>query len=128
MVDEATANALNALLRKLGVLYREAPPRFYIVSGEVRREDGLPLHGVHMHAVNEGKRRFIRLSEDSTDAEGHYTIRYELLPGVDSINLETGWETSSDALGLGNSYVGGVLGTPPSASRIVSCAWSFVAP
>ena len=86
-VDEATANTLNAILRKSGLLDREATPRFHIVSGEVRREDGLPLYGVRVRAVHEIKQRSIRLGEDTTDAEGRYTIRYELLPGVDSINL-----------------------------------------
>jgi len=86
-VDEPTANALNALLKELGVFDREPAPRFHIVSGEVRREDGLPMQAVRVRAVHEGEQRAIRLGEDSTDAEGRYTIRYELLPGSGAINL-----------------------------------------
>ncbi len=86
-VDEPTANALNALLREWRMLDRETKPRFHIVSGEVRREDGLPLQGVRVRAAHEVERGSIRLGEDTTDAEGRYTIRYELLPGVDRINL-----------------------------------------
>lgn len=86
-VDEPTANALNALLREWGVLDREATPRLHIVSGEVRREDGLPLQGMRVRAHHEAGRSAIRLGEDITDAEGRYTIRYELLPGVNGINL-----------------------------------------
>src|SRR5439155_23798518 len=89
-VDEPTANALNALLKEWGVLDQptEPPaPRSFVVSGQVRREDGPPLQGMRvraMHAANAGS---VRLGEDTTDAEGRYTIRYEMLPGVDGINL-----------------------------------------
>jgi 5-hydroxyisourate hydrolase-like protein (transthyretin family) len=86
-VDEPTAKALNKLLHKWGMLDRQTKPRFHIVSGEVRREDGLPVQGVRVRAAHEIKRRSIRLGEDTTDNEGRYTIRYELLPGIDSINL-----------------------------------------
>ncbi|HKZ55346.1 MAG TPA: neuraminidase-like domain-containing protein [Anaerolineales bacterium] len=89
-VDEPTAKALNALLKELGVLDQPAEPaapRSFVVSGEVRREDGLPMHGVQVRAVHEAVRRAIRLGEDTTDVEGRYSIRYEPLPGIRSINL-----------------------------------------
>src|SRR3990170_8722754 len=69
-VDEPTAKALNALLKELGVLDQPAEPaapRSFVVSGEVRREDGLPMHGVQVRAVHEAVRRAIRLGEDTTD-------------------------------------------------------------
>lgn len=58
-----------------------------VVSGEVRREDGLPLREVRVSASHETQRGSIRLGEDTTDAQGHYTIRYEMIPGVESLNL-----------------------------------------
>ena len=82
-VDEATATALNTLLDSWGLFEKAAAPKFHVVSGEVRREDGLPLHGMTARAFHDSD----RLGEDTTDAEGRYTIRYELLPGVDGINL-----------------------------------------
>ena len=86
-VDESTAAALNVLLREWGMLGEAPAQRSCLVIGEVRREDGLPMQAVRVRAVHEGEQHAIRLGEDSTDAEGHYTIRYELLPGVDVINL-----------------------------------------
>ncbi|CAH1073230.1 neuraminidase-like domain-containing protein [Candidatus Nitrotoga sp. 1052] len=86
-VDEPTANAINAFLREAGLLDRADAPKSYIVSGQVRREDGLPLQGVQSRAFHESDRGGIRLGDDVTDAAGRYTIRYELLRGVDGINL-----------------------------------------
>ncbi|HEY6409501.1 MAG TPA: carboxypeptidase-like regulatory domain-containing protein [Ktedonobacteraceae bacterium] len=83
-VDEPTAIALNALLMEWGLLDQptEPPtPRSFVVSGQVRREDGLLLQGVRVRAVHEAAAGSLRLGEDTTDAEGRYTIRYELLPG-----------------------------------------------
>ena len=86
-VDEPTAAALNALLNEWGLLDRTDAPKSYVVSGQVRREDRLPVRGVKVRAFHESDRGAIRLGEDTTDAEGRYTIRYELLPGVDGIVL-----------------------------------------
>lgn len=86
-VDEATAMALNALLNEGGLLDQAAASQSHVVSGQVLREDGLPVQGVQARAFHEPARGAIRLGEDTTDAEGRYTIRYELLPGVDGINL-----------------------------------------
>lgn len=86
-VDEPTANALNAMLNGLGVLDRTDAPKSHVVSGQVRREDRLSVHGASVRAFHESDRGAIRLGEDTTDAEGRYTIHYELLPGVDGINL-----------------------------------------
>jgi hypothetical protein len=86
-VDEPTAEALNALLNEWGLLDRTDAPKSYVVSGQVRREDRLPVPGVKVRALHESDRGAIRLGEDATDAAGRYTIRYELLPGVDGINL-----------------------------------------
>src|SRR5258707_1063669 len=85
-VDKPTANALNALLKEWGVLDQPAAQSF-VVSGQVRREDGLPLQGMGVRAVYEADAGSLRLGEDTTDAEGRYTIRYEPVPGIDGINL-----------------------------------------
>lgn len=79
-VDEPTANALNALLKGLDTFDRETKPGFHIVSGTVRREDGLPLRGVQVRAAHEVEQQSVRLGEDVTDGAGRYTIRYALLP------------------------------------------------
>lgn len=86
-VDEPTANALNALLKEWGLLDQPTTLRSFVISGQARREDGLPLQGMRVRAVHEAKQLSIRLGEDVTDAEGRYTIRYESLPEGVSINL-----------------------------------------
>lgn len=88
-VNELTAKALNEMLQRFGLL---DTPRIngngsHVVTGEVRRLDGLPLRGVRMRALQEMDGTAIRMGEDTTDAQGHYTIRYELLPGFDGIDL-----------------------------------------
>lgn len=88
-VEEPTAKALNELLQRFGLLDmpRANGNGSHIVTGELRRQDGLPLRGVRMRAMQEMDGAAIRMGEDTTDAQGHYTIRYELLPGVDGIDL-----------------------------------------
>jgi hypothetical protein len=80
-VDEATAQAMNALLQEWGLLGQTNLPRF-VVSGEVRREDNLPLGNLRVSAIHEIDRTAIGLGEDTTDAGGRYTIRYEPLPEI----------------------------------------------
>lgn len=103
-VDEATAKALNALLTELGAFDREPAPKFYIVSGAVRREDGLPLQRLRVRAAYEAEQRSLRLGEDITDAEGRYTVRYDALPGVDAINLKVS-AIDEDGQALASSQV-----------------------
>lgn len=86
-VDGPTAEALNAVLEELGAFSPAAPDQHRLVGGQVRREDGLPLQGVRVRVVHEAAAGSLRLGEDTTDAEGRYTIRYESLPGMDGINL-----------------------------------------
>ncbi|MCI0702938.1 MAG: Tc toxin subunit A [Planctomycetia bacterium] len=85
-VDELTASALNALIKEweLGLA---STPTAQVVSGKVRREDDVALRDVRVRAFHEAASGTIRLGEDITDAEGRYTIRYELLPGVSAIQL-----------------------------------------
>ncbi|MBI4519155.1 MAG: carboxypeptidase regulatory-like domain-containing protein, partial [Deltaproteobacteria bacterium] len=86
-VDEHTANVINAILEQLGA-FRPAPQdQQRLVGGQVRREDGLLLQGVRVLASHEAGEGAIRLGEDTTDAEGRYTIRYNLPPEVISIRL-----------------------------------------
>jgi hypothetical protein len=87
-VDGPTADALNKLLRELGLLDPERVLAFRLVTGVVRREDGVPLRGGRMRAAHAADQREIRLGDDSADAEGRYTIRYDALPGVDAVNLK----------------------------------------
>lgn len=86
-VDEPTANAINTLLKELGLLEPTNTTKSYVVSGTVRREDGLALGKLRVQAFHDAGRDAIRLGEDTTDVEGRYTIRYESLPGMDGINL-----------------------------------------
>ena len=93
-VDEPTASAINTLLRELGMLEQESAQR--VVSGQVQREDGLPFGDGLVRAFHETGQSAIRLGEDTTDAEGRYTIRYNMLPEVTSIHLRV---TVSGAVG-----------------------------
>lgn len=86
-VDEPTANAINALLRDMGLLDQKNLQISLIVSGKVKYENDLPFKGGLVQAFHEFERGTIRLGEDITDSEGRYTIRYELLPGTASVNL-----------------------------------------
>src|SRR5215211_7508744 len=86
-VDEPTANAINALLQEWGLLDQDAQGGPLVVSGRVRRGDDLPLKGGLVRAFHEFGRGALRLGEDTTDAEGRYTIRYERLPEVSSVDL-----------------------------------------
>jgi hypothetical protein len=85
-VAEPTASAFNRLLIKLGVLEPKSK-KTLVVSGQVIREDGLPFKGGIVRAFHEMEKSVIRLGEDVTDAKGQHTVRYEVLEGVDSINL-----------------------------------------
>ena len=85
-VDGPSANLINAFLLKLGVLERSSQKKL-VVSGQVIREDGLPFKGGIVQAFHEMEKSVILLGEDVTDAKGRYTIRYELLQGVNYINL-----------------------------------------
>jgi len=89
-VDEATAAALNDMLRQLGVLDGGAPPAApvpRVVSGQVLCSDGLPFaHGV-VQAFHGPDRPAVRLGQDVADAQGRYTIRYDPLPDGGEIDL-----------------------------------------
>jgi len=86
-VNKPTAIALNAALERLGAFNSAAPDQPRLVSGQVQREDGLPFRGRLMRANHEAEDGAIRLGEDTTDAEGRYAIRYQMLPGVTNIQL-----------------------------------------
>ena len=82
-VDEPTADALNELLRKWGLIDAPAVAADRIVSGAVRREDGAAAVNVRVRAEHGDARGAILLGEGETDAKGRYTIRYAPLSGVD---------------------------------------------
>ena len=89
MVDEHTAEVLNRALAELGAFEQpsQSVERPRLVSGRVSREDGQPFARGQVRAFHEETRGTIRLGEDTTDTEGRYTIRYEMLPDVNEINL-----------------------------------------
>lgn len=86
-VDEPTAAALNEQLRVMGLLDDPAAAQARLVTGTVRREGGQPLPDVAVRTFHEADGAAIRLGEDTTDADGRYTIRYEPLPGGEAVNL-----------------------------------------
>lgn len=103
-VDGPTADALNRLLHELGLLDSERAPAVRLVAGVARREDGVPLRGTRIRAAHVADAREIRLGDDSADAEGRYTIRYDALPGVDVVNLKV-LALDDDARTIGSSEV-----------------------
>jgi hypothetical protein len=89
-VDERTAAALNALLRELGLLDEGTPggePQSFVVSGQVRGDDGRLLRELQVAALHVAEPGDIRLGADQTDGEGRYTIRYAPPPGTDQVHL-----------------------------------------
>ncbi|WAI00934.1 hypothetical protein [Methanogenium organophilum] len=84
-VDRPTADALNKLLRELGLLDPERPPAFLLVTGVVHREDGVPLRGTRMQAAHVTDRRAIRLGDDSADAEGRTIGSSQVIPNAKPI-------------------------------------------
>jgi hypothetical protein len=86
-VDKPTADAINDVLREWGLLEQPEARAAFVVSGQVRRDDDVPFKNGLVRAFHETERGAIRLGEDTADAEGRYTIRYELLPETLSINL-----------------------------------------
>ncbi|MEE4235832.1 MAG: neuraminidase-like domain-containing protein, partial [Anderseniella sp.] len=77
-VDERTANALNALLRELGLLLEEPRPEQpgFEVRGRVSLADGSPAAGLKVMAVDRDLRREQALGEAPTGRNGGYHIRY----------------------------------------------------
>ena len=78
-VDEATAGALNTLLKQLGVLDEEEPQpeqSKYEVKGTVCLADGLAIAGVNVRAVDRDLRSEQALGETRTDRNGFYRIGY----------------------------------------------------
>jgi peptidoglycan hydrolase-like protein with peptidoglycan-binding domain len=78
-VDERTANALNSLLTEWGVLDQPpepAPRPSFVVKGQVRNPDGLPVSGTNVKAFDRNLRGETLLGETATVADGNYEIRY----------------------------------------------------
>lgn len=67
----------------------EPEPEPYVVAGRVTYDDGRPFAGGLVHAFHEDKENniLIGLGEDTTGADGRYTIRYSKPPRLASINL-----------------------------------------
>ncbi|MFN8499658.1 MAG: neuraminidase-like domain-containing protein [Anaerolineae bacterium] len=85
-VDQPTADALNQALKDLGAF--DAPPQDIqkrVVAGQVTQDNGAPFRGTVV-LFHEGEESSIGLGEAVTSADGHYTIRYDPLPGVEGVN------------------------------------------
>jgi hypothetical protein len=86
-VDSTTAAAFNDLLIEWGFLNHQNCGPAQVVNGQVRRENDVLLRGVRMVAFHGKKDNVIRLGEDTTDGEGRYTICYDLVPGLQQVDL-----------------------------------------
>lgn len=128
-VDAATADALNTLLREWGLLDQPNGRTIQVVSGEVRREDGVPMNGVRVRAFHGIDVHTIRLGEDVTDAEGRYTIRYEVPPQIERLDLRVSALDQSGKLLVASAVVRGAkrlevidikvpIAAPSSAQRL----------
>lgn len=108
LVDEATARALNRALAELGAFEQPGPEagRPRLVSGRVLRDDGQPFGAGRVRAFHEDARGAIRLGEDTTDPEGRYTIRYDMLPEVAAINLRVSVLDAAGATAQSSAVVG----------------------
>jgi Neuraminidase-like domain/Salmonella virulence plasmid 28.1kDa A protein len=87
-VDEATAKTINAMLEESGALAEAPVDQHRMVGGQVRRENGKTLRGATARAFHVTEGSALRLGEDSTDAEGRYTILYPSPPGAAAIRLQ----------------------------------------
>jgi hypothetical protein len=75
-VDDATAAALNKLLKELGAFEEPEQPVF-IVRGQVRYADGTPAPGQPVRAFDKDLRTEEPLGDPATTAkDGRYEIRY----------------------------------------------------
>ncbi|MBK8173675.1 MAG: hypothetical protein IPK60_25515 [Sandaracinaceae bacterium] len=91
-VDEKTARVLNERIGGFDVPVDPVEPgaplgEKGVVSGQVLRDDGLPLKGATVRVFHATNLATVRLGEDSTDEAGRYTIVYAKLPSVDRIDL-----------------------------------------
>jgi hypothetical protein len=59
-----------------------------IVTGKVIQDNQIPLKGGIVRAFHIAGTDAIRLGQDTTDAEGRYTIYYTPLPDINTINLQ----------------------------------------
>ncbi|WP_199307266.1 neuraminidase-like domain-containing protein, partial [Alkalinema sp. FACHB-956] len=82
--DFAVAQERSLLLRHL---VQEVEESLRTVSGRISLDNGQPLKNMIVRAFHEGEQATVRLGEDSSDAEGRYTIRYEPLPGITRLIL-----------------------------------------
>lgn len=107
-LDESTAKALNTLLRGWGLLDgKPEDTTARIVAGVVKPTAGgakVGLAGLIVRAFHESGAAAVRLGQDSTDSDGQFTIRYELLPGIPAVNLKVTVE-SRDGKALASSPV-----------------------
>jgi hypothetical protein len=83
-----TENGVERLAESTVALAETTPGSSGVVSGSVSRGDGQPFSGGIVRAFHAGEiERAVRLGEDMIDAAGRYTIRYDPIPGVSSVNL-----------------------------------------
>jgi hypothetical protein len=87
LVDERVAEALNRVLGELGAFDDQRQPTTWVVGGQVKRESGSPWPDLRVCATHETNPGKIRLGEDTTGAEGCCTLRYEMLPVENGVDL-----------------------------------------
>jgi len=89
-VNGATTSALDEMFESISAFEpaETVPGSPGVVSGSVSRGDGQPFSSGIVRAFHAGELdRAVRLGEDMIDAAGRYTIRYNPIPGVASVNL-----------------------------------------
>lgn len=75
-VDEPTANAINGILRELGLLSRPKDERRFVVRGRVVNHELRGLAGLSVAAVDKNVGREMPLGEGTTGDRGTYEIHY----------------------------------------------------
>ncbi|MCG7893955.1 MAG: neuraminidase-like domain-containing protein [Candidatus Thiodiazotropha taylori] len=76
IVDQATAEAINALLEELGLLEEPASTKPFLVKGRVVHADGRPFNTGLVRAFDKDLRHEQPLGESWTDRQGCYEIHY----------------------------------------------------
>jgi len=90
-VDEATANALNGLLKEWGLLDGADDERSFVVRGRIVNHELRGLPGLRVVAVDKNVGKEIPLGETRTGAQGGYEIRFkstDVRPGKDKPDIQ----------------------------------------
>ena len=87
-VDERTATSMNTILSQLGMLTNSTTTvQEWLVGGQILYTSGQPFAGVRVRAFHVTQSNTLRLGEDTTDANGRYTIHFSPLPAGQTLQL-----------------------------------------